>query len=203
MALKPYKRNPRSITRKKFDRLTDTLDRLGDLGGIVHNLETDEIIGGNQRVKVFGEASSVEIIQTLDAPDAQGTVAHGFIVWHGNRYAYRQVRWDEATAAEANIRANIGAGDWDWGVIANEWPTEQLKNFGMDDDLLESFWNDARNLEELTASEKELDEKTETIKAFEMLRVLVSVPVDEGADVREILNQLKGVPGIEIEYSAN
>ena len=170
MDLKSYKRNPRSITRKKFDRLTDTLDRLGDLGGIVHNLETDEIIGGNQRVKVFGEASSVEIIQTLDAPDAQGTVAHGFIVWHGNRYAYRQVRWDEATAAEANIRANIGAGDWDWGVIANEWDPVKLKGFGMDDDLLKSWNSDGVNLREMMNSEADepLDAEAQVDRAEEL-----------------------------------
>ena len=130
------------------------MNRLGDLGGIVHNLETDEIIGGNQRARVFGEASSVEIVQTLDTPDEQGTIAHGFIVWRGHKFAYRQVRWTDDIAAEANIRANIGAGDWDWTVIANEWTAEQLKGFGMDDDLLKTFNLDGVNLREMLTAEQ-------------------------------------------------
>lgn len=130
---KPYHRNPRSVTKKRLDHLTDTLARLGDLGGIVHNLETDEIIGGNQRTRIFGEASQTEIVTRLDAPDEQGTVAHGFIVWRGKRYAYRQVRWDEDTAAEANIVANIGAGNWDADVLANQWDTSKVLEWaGMD-----------------------------------------------------------------------
>lgn len=132
---KPYYRNPRQITKKRVDRLTDTLDRLGDLSGIVHNIRTDEIIGGNQRTAVFREASEVQIIERYDKPDRQGTVAHGFIIWRGGKYAYRQVDWDEETAAEANIAANVGAGDWDWDVFANQWEPDKLMTWGFDVDL--------------------------------------------------------------------
>jgi DNA modification methylase len=152
--LKPYHRNPRQITQKRFDRLTDTLDRLGDLGGIVHNILTDEIIGGNQRTRVFGEATQVEIIEKLDAPDEQGTIAHGFIVWRGHRFAYRQVQWDENTAAEANIRANVGAGDWDWDVIANQWDAEEITDWGLDADLLQGLKGDIAALGNLLESEE-------------------------------------------------
>jgi hypothetical protein len=92
--VKPYHKNPRTITKARHARLTDTLARLGDLGGIVHNLTTDEVVGGNQRMTVFQQGTP-EITLTLPEPDEQGTVAHGFIVWQGKRFAYRQVRWDE------------------------------------------------------------------------------------------------------------
>ena len=137
--MKPYHKNPRQIKRKRLDRLTDTLARLGDLGGIVHNIRTDEVIGGNQRTRVFGEASQVEIVEQRDTPDAQGTVAHGFVVWRGNKFAYRRVDWDEATAEEANIAANLGAGDWDWDILANQWDSAMLINAGMDADLLKEL----------------------------------------------------------------
>jgi hypothetical protein len=142
MRMKPYHKNPRQIGKGRFDKLTATLSRLGDLGGIVHNLETDEIVGGNQRSRVFGEASKVEIVEQYEQPDEQGTVAHGFIIWKGKRYAYRQVRWDDSTAQEANIAANIGAGSWDWEVIANQWQPADLMEYGFDADLLRDWKRD-------------------------------------------------------------
>jgi DNA modification methylase len=151
--LKPYHRNPRQITKKKQARLTDTLARLGDLGGIVHNLETDEVIGGNQRMIVFQDGR-VEITLTLPEPDEQGTVAHGFIIWKGHRFAYRLVKWDEATAAEANIAANIGAGDFDWDIVANSWEPSDLMAWGMDSEALTSWKRDVAALNNLIESEK-------------------------------------------------
>ena len=48
--MKHYHKNPRTITKKQFADLQDSLRKFGDLSGIVHNLNTDEIIGGNQRM---------------------------------------------------------------------------------------------------------------------------------------------------------
>lgn len=158
---KPYHRNPRSISRKRHARLKDTLARLGDLGGIVHNLETDEIIGGNQRVSVF-EDGTVELIEQFDEPDEQGTVGIGFVIWNGKPYSYRQVKWDEATAAEANIVANIGAGTWDSDIVANQWDAIELQSFGFDEDLLKDWQQDSFWLGEMLESENGKDPPPET-----------------------------------------
>lgn len=144
--MKSFHKNPRQISKKRAARLEDTLMRLGDLGGIVHNIRTDEVIGGNQRTRVFGEASSIEIVEKYDAPDNQGTVAHGFIVWRGNKFAYRQVQWDERTSEEANLAANLGAGDWDWDILANQFDDSLLISAGMDEDMLKSLNTDAAAL---------------------------------------------------------
>lgn len=142
--MKPYTNNPRYITPERQARLTDTLARLGDLGGIVHNLATDEIIGGNQRMAVFQDGAPV-VVETYPEPDEQGTVGYGFIEWRGHRYAYRQVRWDAQTAAEANIAANLGAGDWDWPALA-EWDTGDLQAWGFDVDTLAGWIDNAATL---------------------------------------------------------
>lgn len=151
--MKPYHKNPRRITKKRHERLTDTLARLGDLGGIVHNLETDEVIGGNQRMTVFRDGEPV-IVEQYDQPDEQGTVAHGFIVWQGKRYAYRQVRWDEATAEEANIAANVGAGTWDWDALSG-WDAGDLQAWGFDGETLTNWQADIGALGAMLASEEE------------------------------------------------
>jgi len=157
--MKPYHRNPRRITKKRYDRLTDTLSRLGDLGGIVHNLETDEIIGGNQRMAVFKNGEPV-VVEAYDQPDEQGTVAHGFVIWQGKKYAYRQVRWDEQTAAEANIAANLGAGDWDWDALSG-WDAGDLQAWGFDGELLAGWQTDIgalRTMIETTPDFQPVDE---------------------------------------------
>ncbi len=151
--MKPYHKNPRRITKKRHERLTDTLVRLGDLGGIVHNLETDEVIGGNQRMTVFRDSEPV-IVEQYDQPDEQGTVAHGFIVWRGKRYAYRQVRWDEATTEEANIAANVGAGTWDWDALSG-WDADNLQQWGFDSETLQNWQADIGALSLMLASEDE------------------------------------------------
>lgn len=145
--MKPRKSNPRRITPQRLEELRDSLVIYGDLSGIVHNLETDEIIGGNQRMKIFAEGQ-VEIVRTLDEPDEQGTVAHGFIVHDGKRYAYRQVRWDEKKAAEANIRANLSAGEWDWSVLA-AWQADDLAAGGLTGDRLLEMQAAAKGMEKV------------------------------------------------------
>ena len=167
--MKPYFRNPRRITDKRQARLTDTLARLGDLGGIVHNLETDEVIGGNQRMAVFKDGQPV-VVEAYDQPDEQGTVGHGFIVWRGKKYAYRQVRWEPETAAEANIAANIGAGDWDWDML-KQWDASELQSYGFEQDLLKSWQADAEALGAMLAEDEQPageDPGAQTDKAAEL-----------------------------------
>jgi hypothetical protein len=140
--MKEYSKNPRQISPKRLARLKDTLERLGDLSGIVHNLTTDEIIGGHQRMKVFESANKIIITDKNKTPDNQGTIGFGYILWKGKKYSYRQVRWNAKTAAEANIVANLGAGEWDWEKIANEWDASDLQTWGMDLDELRTWKRD-------------------------------------------------------------
>ncbi len=130
---KPYRKNPRKITQKQLENLETTLAELGDLSGIVHDLGTDEIVGGNQRSKVF-RLDECEIVLTEEyaQPDEQGTVGLGFVVWRGKHYAYRAVRWDERTAERANIVANRAGGSWDFEMLAQEFSAPDLVEWGFE-----------------------------------------------------------------------
>lgn len=131
--MKNYHKNPRQITKKQYSQLEEWLRELGDLSGIVHDLNSDEIIGGNQRGRVFDiNKCKVEIIQQLDNPDEQGTVAQGFIIWEGKRYSYRQVRWDEKQCEKANIIANKAGGSWDFDCLANSFEVTDLIEWGFE-----------------------------------------------------------------------
>ena len=133
--MKQYHKNPRQITERQMQQLTGSLSELGDLSGIVHDLNSDEIVGGNQRGRAFNiDLCEIELVtDQLDDPDAQGTVAHGFIVWKGKRYAYRQVRWTPEQCAQANIQANKLGGTWDFDVLANEFEIPDLLEWGFEE----------------------------------------------------------------------
>jgi hypothetical protein len=129
--MKLYHNNPRQITDRQYSDLSKWLEKYGDLSGIVHDLNSDEIIGGNQRSRVFNiNECEVELTEQYEQPDEQGTVAVGFVIWGGKRYAYRQVRWPEEWSAEANVIANKAGGTFDFDILANSFEVPQLMEWG-------------------------------------------------------------------------
>jgi len=119
---KEYHKNPRKITPELMAQLEANLKELGDLSGITHDLNTDEIITGNQRSKAINlDECEIEILEQFKKPDAQGTVARGFVNWDGQKLNYRQVRWDDDQREKANITANSITGIWDEEVLRTMW----------------------------------------------------------------------------------
>lgn len=147
--MKHYADNPRRISEKRFKRLKDTLRRLGDLSGIVHDLNTDQVIGGNQRTRALDLLKRQPVIVAeYDPPTATGTVREGYYEVDGERFAYRAVRWTAEQAREANIAANLEAGVWDFDALAG-WDVDELKDWGFDADLLKDWNMEALNLREM------------------------------------------------------
>ena len=131
--------NPRQWTKTDIDRLNKSLSDFGDLSGIVHDLNSGQIVSGNFRSEIIGAVEhpqdcEIEITHKSEAPDAQGTVAIGYIIWNGFRYNYRQVRWSREQCEEACIKANYLGGSTDWDEMANYWAVEYedvLKEWGV------------------------------------------------------------------------
>lgn len=138
--MKQYHKNPRIISDDDLADLRRWLEELGDLSGIVHDLNSDEIIGGNQRGRVFDiNQCEIVLVDGPHEPDEQGTVAHGFVVWQGKRYAYRQVRWTARQCEKANIVANQAGGDWDAVILAAEFEAADLVEWGFEKGELEEL----------------------------------------------------------------
>jgi hypothetical protein len=163
--LNQYRKNPRRLTEKQFSLLQRDLAELGDLGGIVHDLNSDEIIGGNQRSKILKPSpENITLNESFDTPTKTGTVAFGYIEWQGERFPYRQVRWTPKQCEKANIVANRVHADWDFDVLANEFDMNDLvqwgfenSEFGLGDDATnDNQENDAglqKNSKEVTCPE--------------------------------------------------
>jgi hypothetical protein len=47
------------------------------------------------------------------------------------------VDWSIEKQNEFIIKDNVGFGEWDWDVLANEWNEEELENWGLDLPILD------------------------------------------------------------------
>ncbi len=110
--LKPNAENPRKITNTEIANLRKSLNRFGDLSGIVFNRRTKRLVGGHQRQKALPPESQV-VSQELKEKSKVGTVAMGHVEIKGECFTYREVDWDAATEKAANISANQHGGSWD------------------------------------------------------------------------------------------
>lgn len=124
--------NPRRISEFDFNNLKQSIKEFGDLSGVVKNLSTGHLVGGNQRLEAFKQlaADKIVISQHFDTMSPTGTVAHGYIVMpNGEQYSYREVVWDEAKEKAANIAANRIQGEWDDQLLAQvNFELSQLDN---------------------------------------------------------------------------
>lgn len=112
--LKANPNNPRVIKDDKFAKLVQSIKDFPEMleaRPIVVNPDMI-VLGGNMRLKALKEAGIKE---------APVYVAS----------------WDEVQQRQFIIKDNVGFGEWDWDMLANEWDAEQLDEWGLDVPLFE------------------------------------------------------------------
>lgn len=124
--LNPNPKNPRSISKRDFASLKKSIQKFGDMSGIVYNTKTGRLVGGHMRQKSFMDLEGdkkVVITQRFDKPNAVGTVAVGYVTYNGEFYGYRETYWDEDIEAAAGIAANRIQGDFDLDLLGemDQW----------------------------------------------------------------------------------
>jgi hypothetical protein len=137
--LKANPNNPRKISPEVLEALKKSLKTFGDLGGIVFNRKTGNLVGGHQRLEVFraGGAMPVPIVERQQKRDTQGTVAVGYVTFEGSQYRYREVEWDKQTETAAMLAANKFSGEWEWEGVSKL--LQELKNGGFEEMSLTGF----------------------------------------------------------------
>lgn len=115
--LRPAVYNPRKITDQKLLMLEKSLKEFGDLSGFVFNKRTGNLVGGHQRQKVMPPDCEIIIEQKFDQPTEGGTIALGKVLFHGEKFSYREVDWNETKEKAANIAANKHGGEFDLGAL--------------------------------------------------------------------------------------
>jgi ParB-like chromosome segregation protein Spo0J len=107
--IKSNPNNPRVIKDDKFKKLVQSLKDLPEMAQVRPIVVNQDMIvlGGNMRLKAMKEAGWKE------APVAI-------------------VDWDEDKQRQFIIKDNVGFGEWDWDMLANEWDAESLGEWGLD-----------------------------------------------------------------------
>ena len=112
--------NPRNITKENFERLKQSIKDNPDYfeaRPLIVSDRTGEliVIAGNQRLKASQELGLKQvpccILKNLT----------------------------EEREKEIIIRDNVELGDWDYDLLANEWETEDLQDWGVDIPFCESI----------------------------------------------------------------
>jgi hypothetical protein len=108
--VKPNENNPRFIKDYKFKKLVNSIKEFPQmlkLRPIVVNSDM-VVLGGNMRLKACTEAGLKEV-WVLKADDLTEQQQREFIV-----------------------KDNVGFGEWDWDLLANDCDNVQLKDWGLD-----------------------------------------------------------------------
>ena len=108
--VKTNPKNPRLIKDDKFRKLVKSIQdfpEMLELRPIVVD-ENNIVLGGNMRLKALKEAGFKEVTIVR----AKGLT--------------------EQQKDEFIVKDNVGFGEWDWDMLANEWEVEKLEEWGLD-----------------------------------------------------------------------
>lgn len=107
--VKENKKNPRYIRDNKFKKLVKSIKDFPEMleyRPIIVD-ENMTILGGNMRYKAAKAAGLFEI------------------------YIDVVKNWTDKQKEQFIIKDNVGFGDWDWDILANEWDVKALNDWGL------------------------------------------------------------------------
>tara|TARA_R110000772_G_scaffold34550_1_gene83744 strand:+ start:513 stop:1775 length:1263 start_codon:yes stop_codon:yes gene_type:complete len=106
----PNPTNPRTIKEGKFKKLVNSIQdfpEMLELRPIVVSKDM-EILGGNMRYRACKEAGLKEV------------------------YIIKADKLTDKQIEEFIVKDNVGFGEWDWDVLANDWDISELEEWGLD-----------------------------------------------------------------------
>jgi len=119
--VKSNPQNPRICKDDKFLKLVQSIKDFPEMLNIRPIVVNKDmmVLGGNMRLKACVEAGLVEV-PIIIADNLTKEQEKEFL-----------------------IKDNVGFGDWDWDILANEWDTEKLEEWGLS---LPVYFNDSDEL---------------------------------------------------------
>lgn len=169
-------KNPRQIRDHRYDKLKKSIEDAPEMLQLRELLVYPHggkfvIIGGNMRYRACKELGYKDLpCKVLDAETPVEKL---------RQYA---------------IKDNENFGEYDWDVVANEWDTAELEDWGLE---LPTDWGD-----ELT-DQNDGEAKKETIKAFKKSFILVSCECDDATEIAETIQKALQNYSFQIQTSSN
>lgn len=107
--IKPNPDNPRVIKDNAFKKLVKSLKEFPEMAEVREVVVNKDhiILGGNMRFRAMQEAGWKEVPVKI-------------------------VDWPEYKQREFIVKDNVSGGEWDWDMLANEWDTDLLEDWGLD-----------------------------------------------------------------------
>jgi hypothetical protein len=107
--IKSNPKNPRLIKDDKFKKLVKSIKEFPEMETVRPIVVNKDmvILGGNMRYKAMIECGYKQVnVEVVD--------------------------WSEQKQNEFIIKDNVGFGEWEWEMVANEWDLEELTDWGLD-----------------------------------------------------------------------
>jgi len=133
--IKPNENNPRLIKDDKFKKLVKSIKTFPEMLFLRPIVVNDDmvVLGGNMRLKACKEAGLKEVP------------------------IIRAENLTEEQQREFIIKDNVGFGEWEWDLLANEWDNDLLVEWGLD------VWQQGSSLNEMLDSDLDLTEDFDPI----------------------------------------
>jgi len=172
--IKPNPNNPRIIKDERFKKLVQSIKdfpKMMELRPMVINSD-NIVLGGNMRLKAIAELGMKEI------PDS---------------WVKKATDLTEEEARRFIIADNVGFGEHDWEVLANEWDLDELTEWGIPDFQLGTEVNS------ITENELDLTEEFDPIGVSAGMQRVVFL--FDGKDEAE--SWMKQFPSMELKKFNN
>ena len=130
--IKENPENPRYIKDSKFKKLVKSIKEFPEMlekRPIIVD-ENMVVLGGNMRLRACKSAGLFEV------------------------WIDKAIGWTEDQKREFIVKDNVGFGEWDWDILANDWDASDVESWGLD------VWQDPLDEEEdMQDDTKEKDPK--------------------------------------------
>lgn len=170
--IRPNESNPRVIKDDRFKKLVKSIKDFPEMLKL-RPIVVDEnmiVLGGNMRLKASKEAG----LKTVWVEIAEGL--------------------SEEQKKEFIVKDNVGFGDWEWDMLANEWDSVQLSDWGLNvwtnqDDM---FQNEIEDIEEITDFTEAVNfsVRCDNLEQLEILKKKLNTTANK-ITYNEFVNKLK------------
>ena len=126
--IKSNPKNPRVIKDEKYEKLKKSIS---DFPEMLHKRPLVCFTDANGKYVVLGGNMRLKASQELKLKELPIILAD---------------EWTEEQKNEFLIKDNVSYGEWDWDVLANEWDTEKLEEWGLD------VWNPSELMNEIESN---------------------------------------------------
>ena len=161
--VKPNETNPRLIKDSKFNKLVKSIKEFPEmlkLRPIVVNKDMI-VLGGNMRLKACKEAGLKDV------------------------WILKADNLTEEQQKEFIVKDNVGFGEWDWDILANQWDNVQLKDWGMD------VWQPEEEVDYSILEDFDLDETIEDKEAGVKRAIMIEFEAQDYDQANELITKAR------------